>query len=71
MYHFELKTNLNLKFSFLGKRAGSDKKLYKNMEKQYQESFDKSPTDKLSQSPFGYDFVIIFIISFLIKSIFI
>jgi len=35
------------------KRAGSDKKLYKNLETQYQVELSKSPDSKFGTSPFG------------------
>jgi len=35
------------------KRAGSDKKLYRSLEKQYQTELAKSPQECLSTSPFG------------------
>jgi len=35
------------------KRAGSDKKLYKTLEEQYQIEFSKSPEYELATSPFG------------------
>lgn len=45
--------NCYLNWFMKGKRAGSDKKLYKSLDQQYQVEWSKSPETDLSSSPFG------------------